>query len=597
MDPINYTSGFQNPLASFASAVQSSTAILDSQIKRDALDATIADRVAKAKLAAEARQAALAEQARQNAILQKLQQPGATFDDYMKASILLPKDQAEALQKAATSMKEEERKSALTDTAQIFSAFKLGDTALAASLIRKHGAAVANEQSAKYAETLAQMTEATGDGAKAVEQLFGYQMAAMPGGKDAFDAINKLETERRDTTLFPTLVAQKKTDLAKATTDQERNAIEAKYLERLKQTELAKATTDQERNTIEADYLERLKQTELAKATTDQERNVIEAKYLEKKKLLEQDKLTTDEAKNKIEADYLERLKQTELAKATTDQERNVIEAKYLEKKKLLEQDKLTTDEAKNKIELQYKDKSEIDRLTLMEAQAWALLNPQTRASGSNQVAEKEITAASDLVGKAAQYAKRAENLATAIDKAEPAGGWPSGLIGKGWEAIKGIVGGQDAITKLKQEYLTLRSNEAMSHLPPGSASDADMKLALEPFPEPNASPKYIADYMHAVARLQEYTTKYNKAKLQWLSKFNSMRTADEDTVIGDVKVNKGEDFWTITDRIPYPNVSGIGSKSTSADTTPTFSVEANGKVYSFPSQEQLDAFKKEAGI
>ena len=497
MDPINYTSGFQNPLASFASAVQSSTAILDSQIKRDALDATIADRVAKAKLAAEARQAALAEQARQNAILQKLQQPGATFDDYMKASILLPKDQAEALQKAATSMKEEERKSALTDTAQIFSAFKLGDTALAASLIRKHGAAVANEQSAKYAETLAQMTEATGDGAKAVEQLFGYQMAAMPGGKDAFDAINKLETERRDTTLFPTLVAQKKTDLAKA----------------------------------------------------------------------------------------------------TTDQERNVIEAKYLEKKKLLEQDKLTTDEAKNKIELQYKDKSEIDRLTLMEAQAWALLNPQTRASGSNQVAEKEITAASDLVGKAAQYAKRAENLATAIDKAEPAGGWPSGLIGKGWEAIKGIVGGQDAITKLKQEYLTLRSNEAMSHLPPGSASDADMKLALEPFPEPNASPKYIADYMHAVARLQEYTTKYNKAKLQWLSKFNSMRTADEDTVIGDVKVNKGEDFWTITDRIPYPNVSGIGSKSTSADTTPTFSVEANGKVYSFPSQEQLDAFKKEAGI
>ncbi len=243
MDPINYGASYQDPMDAFKGAFQVGGAILGQQTARDAAEAA-RDAAEAARLKAEAEAKA---QAERDALLKSLQRPEATYEDYMKASMILPKDKAEAIQKAATAMKTEERTAALTDSSQVYSAYRGGRTDGAVSLNRKQGEAeraAGNTQGADYAETLAQMAEKSPEGAKAVENLVGYQLAALPGGKDAFDAIGKLETERRTAEEFPALMAQKAQELAKATSEAEKLAIEAKYKELRETAEIAKLNAE-----------------------------------------------------------------------------------------------------------------------------------------------------------------------------------------------------------------------------------------------------------------------------------------------------------------------------------------------------------------
>jgi hypothetical protein len=209
MDAINYATGFQNPMDSFNKSFASGSAVLQNSLLRDQAEA--------ARLAAEAKAKAEADkQAAMNAAMAKLQQPGATYEDYMQASMFLPKDFSEAVQKAASGMKTEERQSALIDTGQVYSSFRSGRVDIAADLLRKQGEAErasGNVKGAEYAEMLAKLSEESPDGAKAVENLIGYNLAALPGGKDAFDAIGKMETERRVASDYPELVKKMKYEI------------------------------------------------------------------------------------------------------------------------------------------------------------------------------------------------------------------------------------------------------------------------------------------------------------------------------------------------------------------------------------------------
>jgi hypothetical protein len=183
MDPT-----FINPMDSFSQGLGIGNALLKTKMLQEAAQA------AQAKAAAEA-----AAEAQRQEVFKKLQAPGATFEDYQKASILFNPEQAKAIQAAATNMRSDQQQSALKDNSEIFSAFRLGRTDIAASLLQQQADAArsaGNEQGAKFAETLIGITKDP-MGAKAVENLIGYQMAALPGGKDAFDAINKLEADRR----------------------------------------------------------------------------------------------------------------------------------------------------------------------------------------------------------------------------------------------------------------------------------------------------------------------------------------------------------------------------------------------------------------
>jgi hypothetical protein len=76
-------------------------------------------------------------------------------------------------------------------------------------------------------------------------------------------------------------------------------------------------------------------------------------------------------------------------------------------------------------------------------------------------------------------------------------------------------------ISFLRTQYKSLIAPEAKKNLPPGSASDADMKLAREGIMNAGASPKQLRKAVEIIARESENQAKYTEARLAWMSDNN----------------------------------------------------------------------------
>ncbi len=238
---------FQNPMQTFLAMSQFGTGL--QQQREQGVTARINAMMLEKKLEAEkaAAEQAAVQQEKINELMGRLRKPGATRNDYLELAMFLPKDQAKAIQDSVAGMREEEQAAALNESAQIFSAFKAGRSDLAAQMIRRQAEAErasGNEQGASLAEEWVKMIDSGEDGAKAVEAMFGFQIAQMPGGDKVMDGITKLEQERRTAIQFPILQQQKDAELRKAKSEAEKAAIEAKYAEQMKQLDIEKAGVD-----------------------------------------------------------------------------------------------------------------------------------------------------------------------------------------------------------------------------------------------------------------------------------------------------------------------------------------------------------------
>lgn len=84
-------------------------------------------------------------------------------------------------------------------------------------------------------------------------------------------------------------------------------------------------------------------------------------------------------------------------------------------------------------------------------------------------------------------------------------------------EQYKNVVGDQDAVSALRIRYNAVRASEAVRNLPPGAASDADVALALSGVPPENANAETVISFLRGVAKLEEFTAKYNQAKVKYM--------------------------------------------------------------------------------
>lgn len=238
---------YHNPMQTFLQMSQFGAGL--QQQREQGVTARINAMMLEKKLAAEqaaARSAAI-QQEKIDELMGRLRKPGATRNDYLALAMFLPKDQAKAIQDSVAGMREEEQAAALNESAQIFSAFKGGRPDLAAQMIRRQAEAErasGNEQGASLAEEWAKMIDSGEDGAKAVEAMFGFQIAQMPGGDKAIEGAIKLEEERRTAIQFPVLQQQKGAELRKANSEAEKAAIEAKYAEEIKKLDIEKTGVD-----------------------------------------------------------------------------------------------------------------------------------------------------------------------------------------------------------------------------------------------------------------------------------------------------------------------------------------------------------------
>ena len=134
---------------------------------------------------------------------------------------------------------------------------------------------------------------------------------------------------------------------------------------------------------------------------------------------------------------------------------------------------------------------------------------------------QKRLSEFNDNAALASSNIVKYNDLASQIESADISGG----LFGGSWgETYKDITGQQDWKSQLRKDYAQVRSSEAVRNLPAGAASDADIAMALKPFPSDNASGAEIASFLRGLAKLSEYNAHYNSFKASYISENGSER-------------------------------------------------------------------------
>lgn len=114
----------------------------------------------------------------------------------------------------------------------------------------------------------------------------------------------------------------------------------------------------------------------------------------------------------------------------------------------------------------------------------------------------------------------RYNSLADQMESAEFSGGVTGGMS----EKLKELTGEQDAVTALRKAAYQARATQAMANLPPGAASDPDVRIAFQPMPSDNASPKEWATWFRGQAKAQQINAEFQNFKADYISDTGSER-------------------------------------------------------------------------
>lgn len=140
--------------------------------------------------------------------------------------------------------------------------------------------------------------------------------------------------------------------------------------------------------------------------------------------------------------------------------------------------------------------------------------------------------------------ARQAYDLADRFEASEISG-WG---VGSGFrEFARGVWGGQDAVSDLRKAYVRLRSSAVIKNLPPGSASDTDVKTVLQGFPPETAGREHIASFLRGMAKLEEIKANTEAAKADWISENGNLGKAKRDLIVNGTRVPAGTSFSEFT--------------------------------------------------
>jgi hypothetical protein len=151
--------------------------------------------------------------------------------------------------------------------------------------------------------------------------------------------------------------------------------------------------------------------------------------------------------------------------------------------------------------------------------------------------AEKQLDMASTEAATASADASRYMTLADQIKQSAMSGGLKSTWT----EYIKEQTGNQDEVTGLRKQAMQIVNSEAIKNLPPGPATDRDIEIVRAPFPTEKASPEYVANWLSAVARLNEKRAQFSEFKANFISENGSLRTRSGESLISSWRKQQQE--------------------------------------------------------
>lgn len=168
--------------------------------------------------------------------------------------------------------------------------------------------------------------------------------------------------------------------------------------------------------------------------------------------------------------------------------------------------------------------------------------------------AKKLINDSAIASSLAEQLSTRSLNLATQLEK--EGGGY--GAFGSAAEWLKVATGNQDTMTQLRKEYFQIRNSQALKILPPGNASNKDVKFALEGFLPGNADAKSTASFLRGMAKLNTYESVTESAKSEWVNAVGHLGKTKTDIDIDGIKVPAGSNFTSFASQYVRNKVSKI---------------------------------------
>lgn len=155
---------------------------------------------------------------------------------------------------------------------------------------------------------------------------------------------------------------------------------------------------------------------------------------------------------------------------------------------------------------------------------------------------EKQISDAGNEYTESTSAAGRYSSLAQQIRPLKLSGG-----VAASWgEKLKEFTGDQDAITKLRKDVLGIVNSEAIKSLPPGPATDRDIELVRAPFPTDKANGAYVANWLEAVARLNQKKAEFAEHKADFIAANGGQRSRNGETVLSTWK-KKQKESETVT--------------------------------------------------
>jgi hypothetical protein len=117
---------------------------------------------------------------------------------------------------------------------------------------------------------------------------------------------------------------------------------------------------------------------------------------------------------------------------------------------------------------------------------------------------------------------KRASIIAARFRDPAVKNAW-AGRLGTETEKVKAFLGFKDDVSEARAMYDAFKNEKVLEQLPPGAASDNDIKMMSQPFPAATDDPEYIARYMDKVVELTEKAYRIKSARAQWQANNHSL--------------------------------------------------------------------------
>ena len=153
-------------------------------------------------------------------------------------------------------------------------------------------------------------------------------------------------------------------------------------------------------------------------------------------------------------------------------------------------------------------------------------------------------------------------------------------------EWLKGVLGTEDEVSRLKTEFRQLKNKVIIAGLPPGVASDKDIEIAMGTWPQDNADPAYIAAFLRGMQKLRAIELAQATHAAGYLS-----RNRKQEGMLEDWKKNRD---WMVRDTLS--KFGGVYAP-TNPDGTPMTAEQAAKARYGGNIYSTADVGPPQAGV